>query len=194
MPGSPHSGMSSAGGSGVAGIQMLKTHSDKIDPTASAATPVTITYWYDPTQEEIFMTRANSGAVPAGPAVLMSRVRAGSADLHASTICRPQSSGKPFLPAATLCRRAVSHESRWPTSDTQTPASSPTPARISVSSSRIPPSPAAISPDFEIPPPGPGPWSIAFLLRFTLSVALAILIAIRCWPPRRFCGESSGAP
>ena len=36
MPGSPHSGMSSAGGSGVAGIQMLKTHSDKIDPTADA--------------------------------------------------------------------------------------------------------------------------------------------------------------
>ena len=48
--------------------------------------------------------------------------------------------------------------------------------------------------DFEVPPPGPAPWSIAFLLRFTLSVALVILIAIRCWPPGRFCGESSGAP
>ena len=71
MPGSPHSGMSSAGGSGVAGIQMLKTHSDKIDPTATAATPVTITYWYDPTQEEIFYdpkTREQSHG-PGGPYV-----------------------------------------------------------------------------------------------------------------------------
>ncbi len=70
VPGNPTSGMSSAGGTGVAGIQMEKTHPDTHDPTASASTPVIITYWYDPTQQEIFMTR-KLGSAATGSAVLM---------------------------------------------------------------------------------------------------------------------------
>jgi len=70
VPGSTASGLASAGGSGVTGIQMLKTHSDKVDPTASTASPVTITYWYDATQQEIFMTR-KIGSGATGAPVLM---------------------------------------------------------------------------------------------------------------------------
>lgn len=75
VPGNPTSGMSSAGGSGVLGIQMLKTHSDSIDPTASTANPVTITYWYDNTQQEIFTTRKYGSSPASSPAVVSQYVQ-----------------------------------------------------------------------------------------------------------------------
>lgn len=57
VPGNPVSGYSATGGSGSIGIQLLKTHADSWDPTASSANPILITYWYDNTTQQIWMTR-----------------------------------------------------------------------------------------------------------------------------------------
>ena len=65
VPGNPTPGLPSAGGSGVCGFQILKTHADSRDPSASPANPVTITYWYDPTKQTIFMTRQSGATIPA---------------------------------------------------------------------------------------------------------------------------------
>ncbi len=57
VPGNPTSGPSGSGGSGTIGVQLVKYHADSIDPTASASSPVTITYWFDAPNEQILMTR-----------------------------------------------------------------------------------------------------------------------------------------
>jgi prepilin-type N-terminal cleavage/methylation domain-containing protein len=64
MPGSPTPGV---GGSGTIGIQLAKTHADAIDPTASAAHPVLITYWYASGTQQIMMTRQSSAATITAP-------------------------------------------------------------------------------------------------------------------------------
>jgi hypothetical protein len=62
VPGSPVSGPPSSGGSGVIGIQLAKTHADSIDPTASAANPVIITYWFDAPSRTVYMSRKTGSA------------------------------------------------------------------------------------------------------------------------------------
>jgi hypothetical protein len=64
MPGSPTSGFSSAGGSGVCGIQMVKTHADSWDPLASPTNPVIITYWLDAANTQVLMTRKYGSVAP----------------------------------------------------------------------------------------------------------------------------------
>ena len=64
VPGAPTPGPQGAGGSGVLGIQLLKTHADSTDPTASIANPVLITYWFDAPNSQILMTRKVGAATP----------------------------------------------------------------------------------------------------------------------------------
>ncbi len=64
MPGSTQSGLASAGGSGVVGIQMVKTHADSWDPLASPTNPVIITYWLDAANTQILMTRKYGSVAP----------------------------------------------------------------------------------------------------------------------------------
>lgn len=64
VPGYPNAGLSSAGGSGTIGIQLLKTHADSWDPLASPTNPVIITYWLDSTKTQIMMTRKMGSAAP----------------------------------------------------------------------------------------------------------------------------------
>ena len=65
VPGYPTSGPPGSGGSGVIGIQLAKTHPDSVDPTASPATPVIITYWFDQANTQILMTRQTGATTPA---------------------------------------------------------------------------------------------------------------------------------
>ncbi len=69
VPGTPTAGLSSAGGTGVLGIQLLKTHADTWDPLASVANPVLITYWFDSANSQIMMTR-KYGAIAPTPVVV----------------------------------------------------------------------------------------------------------------------------
>jgi hypothetical protein len=64
VPGNPTPGLPSAGGTGVRGIQMLKTRADSRDPAASAANPVVITYWLDAPTNTLYMTRQIGAATP----------------------------------------------------------------------------------------------------------------------------------
>ena len=59
VPGYPNAGLPGTG-SGSVGIQMIKTHADTVDPTASTSTPILITYWFDNTTKQLFMTRGAS--------------------------------------------------------------------------------------------------------------------------------------
>jgi hypothetical protein len=61
MPGYPDAGLSSDGGDGVAGIQILKQHPDRDDPNASPANPVILTYWFDKPNRRVLMKRQQSG-------------------------------------------------------------------------------------------------------------------------------------
>lgn len=74
VPGAPTSGLVAAGGTGVLGIQLVKSHPDSIDPAASAANPVTITYWLDSANERILMTR-QTGAISPTPTVVCNYVQ-----------------------------------------------------------------------------------------------------------------------
>jgi hypothetical protein len=65
VPGNPTPGLPSAGGTGVQGIQLLKTHADSRDPGASSANPVIITYWLDAPSRTLYMTRTAGTATPA---------------------------------------------------------------------------------------------------------------------------------
>jgi hypothetical protein len=69
VPGNPTTGLPSAGGTGVAGISLRKTHKDSHDPTADT-NPVTFIYKYDPTQQEILMTRTYDNGTSVGPFVM----------------------------------------------------------------------------------------------------------------------------
>ncbi len=69
VPGTPNTGLPASGGSGVIGIQLAKTHPDSIDPTASAAHPVIITYWFSSATEQVLMTRQSS-VTPVTPQVV----------------------------------------------------------------------------------------------------------------------------
>jgi hypothetical protein len=64
VPGNPTPGLPSAGGTGVLGIQLLKTHADPRDPGASSANPVIITYWLDAPSRTVYMTRQSGSATP----------------------------------------------------------------------------------------------------------------------------------
>ncbi len=74
MPGTPTSGLPGSGGTGVHGIQMIKTHADSQDPNASTANPITITYWLDSAHYQILATR-QAGAAAATPTVVCSGVQ-----------------------------------------------------------------------------------------------------------------------
>jgi len=74
MPGTPTSGLPSAGGTGINGIQMIKTHADTQDPNASTATPITITYWLDTTHARVMATR-QVGAAAATATVVCTGVQ-----------------------------------------------------------------------------------------------------------------------
>ena len=68
VPGNVTAGLPSAGGTGVIGIQLVKSHPDTWDPLASPINKILITYWYDSTREQILMTRkmgANPTPVPS---------------------------------------------------------------------------------------------------------------------------------
>ena len=64
VPGNPTPGLPSAGGSGVQGVQLLKTHADSRDPGASADNPLIIRYWLDAGARTIYMTREMGAATP----------------------------------------------------------------------------------------------------------------------------------
>jgi Tfp pilus assembly protein PilW len=64
VPGSPTPGLSGAGGSGVLGIQLVKTHSDSWDPLASATNPVIISYWLNTATMQIMCTRQYGSVAP----------------------------------------------------------------------------------------------------------------------------------
>ena len=66
MPGNPTAGLPSAGGSGVMGIELTKSHADSWDPLASAGNPVKIDYWFDANNKQI-MTKRTMGGVVSGP-------------------------------------------------------------------------------------------------------------------------------
>jgi hypothetical protein len=75
VPGTPTPGLLSAGGTGIIGIQLVKSHPDSWDPLASSTNKVLVTYWYDSTKEQIFMTRKmGSGAAPT-PSVVCNFVQ-----------------------------------------------------------------------------------------------------------------------
>jgi prepilin-type N-terminal cleavage/methylation domain-containing protein len=69
IPGNTAAGLPSAGGSGVIGIQLVKSHSDSWDPLASATNPVLITYWFDPTKMQVMCTRKYGTTAPTPTAV-----------------------------------------------------------------------------------------------------------------------------
>jgi Tfp pilus assembly protein PilW len=75
VPGNPTAGLPTAGGSGIQGIQLIKTHADSWDPLASTASPVVITYWFDNTSKQVFMTRQLGAGVPSTPLVVCSFVQ-----------------------------------------------------------------------------------------------------------------------
>jgi len=64
VPGNPTAGLSGAGGSGITGIQLIKSHADSLDPTASVANPVTITYWFDAANQRVLCTRQTGATTP----------------------------------------------------------------------------------------------------------------------------------
>lgn len=64
VPGNPTGGLPSASGSGTIGIQLLKTHADSRDPSASPANPIIITYWMDATRQIVYMTRKVGATTP----------------------------------------------------------------------------------------------------------------------------------
>ncbi len=103
VPGNPTAGLSGAGGSGVAGIQLLKTHSDSWDPLASVANPVLITYWYDAPNKQILMTR-KYGAITPAPQTVCSFVQ--SLQIYMLPIFIP-ANPQTQTAAAVILRRAV---------------------------------------------------------------------------------------
>jgi hypothetical protein len=69
VPGHPTPGLPSAGGTGVLGIQLVKTQADARDPSATPESPVIIHYWLDTTDQKIYMTRKIGNTTPTPHAV-----------------------------------------------------------------------------------------------------------------------------
>jgi len=103
MPGYPTSGLSAAGGSGVVGLQMVKTHSDTQDPAASVANPVTITYWFDAANQRVLATR-QVGLTVGAPQVVCTYVQNFQVYLQPIYLPYDPSTG---APAAWALERAV---------------------------------------------------------------------------------------
>ncbi|HVX85144.1 MAG TPA: hypothetical protein VH253_10050 [Phycisphaerae bacterium] len=103
VPGYPLSGPSTSGGSGVAGIQLAKTHADSLDPTASPSNPVLITYWFDAPSRTIFMSR-KTGSAPAKTYTMSTFVQ--SFTLYLQPVLIPANS-QTSTPASIAMLRAV---------------------------------------------------------------------------------------
>jgi hypothetical protein len=75
VPGYPHAGLPTSGGSGTAGIQILKQHPDSDDPTASPTNPIIVTYWFDAPHRQILSTRQQGTNAASAPVVVCSCVQ-----------------------------------------------------------------------------------------------------------------------
>jgi hypothetical protein len=103
VPGNPTGGLPSAGGSGVLGIQILKTHSDSRDPTASIANPIIITYWLNTSSQTVYMTRKAGSATPT-PYPIATLVQ--SLQIYLQPLLEPPNP-QTKTSAMVVCRRAV---------------------------------------------------------------------------------------
>jgi prepilin-type N-terminal cleavage/methylation domain-containing protein len=69
VPGSVTAGLPSAGGTGVIGIQLTKSHADTWDPLASPTNPVLITYWLNTATMQVMCTRKYGSVTPTATPV-----------------------------------------------------------------------------------------------------------------------------